>query len=86
MMDDLAAFDEFRMQVARGIEGQMLGALKAQPDGRGICSGRHNEIIFQLALVASVVDQVDAGVDASITNLRIRGMLVRQFAGSRPIK
>ena len=58
-------------QVAPRIDVQFARAANAQRDGLGICSRRHNEVIFQ-ALLASVEEHVHAGINSVITHRSVR--------------
>src|SRR5262249_53589515 len=60
----VTGFDE---QVAIGSDADARGALELHADGGGVGAGLHDEVKFELILVA-VVDDIDAGVDALVAD------------------
>ena len=54
------------------------GAGKAQHDPAGFCAGRDAEVVFELSLTA-VVDEIDAGVNATVFYTAILGNVVTPF-------
>ena len=49
----------------------LLGSVEGQSDLRGIGAGRHDEVVFELALIA-VVDQINPGIDVCVGDLLVR--------------
>ena len=54
------------------LQGRVVGALNAEGDDRWVCPRMHNEVIFELLLVA-VIQEVDAGIHSVIADLGIDG-------------
>ena len=59
-------------EIAQAIDGCAVHAIERQRDGLGIGAGGDHEVVFELPLVA-VIDQIHAGVDVPILDLRVRG-------------
>jgi hypothetical protein len=59
--------------VAGFVEGGFAGALEAQGDLAGVRPGGDDEVVFELALLVAVEDNVDAVIDVFDQDLRIIG-------------
>src|SRR5437667_11434611 len=69
-----------QQQVAAGVDFHFLSALETKFDDLGVRAGRHDEIVFQLSLIA-VVDQVDARIHLTVLDFRIRSYVGPRLLG-----
>ena len=57
-------------ETAIGIDGDVSGAIDCERDVSRLRARRHDEVVFELALVP-VIDDVDAGIDAGVLDFAI---------------
>ena len=71
MLDDVAPRG-LQDQVALGVQGHAFSALNGELDGAGIGTRGHDEVVFELPLVA-VIDQIDTWIDVLVLDLTEAG-------------
>src|SRR5437588_2170156 len=59
-------------EITLGIKGELVHALKGEPDGLWISTRRDDEVVLKLALVA-VVDEVHAGINILVLHTGVGG-------------
>ena len=66
MVDYFAAVGQANYYITLLVEREPLGAFEAKPDRIGIGTRCNHEIIFELALICAVKDQIDSRIDAAV--------------------